>query len=94
MCGRFDIDLSNRDIDRYVSQLPCGSPPPKQGEIFPGNNALTLIMRDGAVSPESMSWGFPRRDGKGVVFNARAETALQKPMFRQALIHYPAVIPA
>lgn len=94
MCGRFDIDLSNKDIDRYVSQLPAGSPPLKQGEIFPTNNALTLIMHDGKPTPAAMAWGFPRWDGKGVLFNARAETALQKPMFKKALLQFPAVIPA
>lgn len=93
MCGRFDLDLSNKDIDNLVKQLKPDHPPLKQGEIFPTNTALTLIMRDGAPVPEAMAWGFPRWDGKGVVFNARAESALEKPFFRKALLQYPAVIP-
>lgn len=94
MCGRFDLDLSNREIDRLVSQLPPDSPPLKQGEIFPSNNALTLIMRDGKITPEAMAWGFPAWKGKGVIFNARAESALEKPLFRKALQQFPVVIPA
>lgn len=94
MCGRFDLDLSNKDIDRLVSQLPKDGLPLKRGEIFPGNNALTLVLREGKPAPEAMAWGFPRWDGKGLIFNARAESALLKPMFKNSLLNFPAVIPA
>lgn len=94
MCGRFDVDLSNREIDRLISQLPPGSPQIKIGEVFPTNIALTLILQDGAPAPEAMVWGFPRWKGNGVIINARTESALTKPMFSNALLAHPAVIPA
>lgn len=93
MCGRFDLDRSNQEIDRLLAELPSGSPPVKLGEVFPSNTALTLILEDGRRAPRAMAWGFPRWDGKGVIFNARAESVLQKPMFSNALERNPAIIP-
>lgn len=93
MCGRFNIDLSNREINRLVSELPENSPRIKSGEVFPTGNALALILKNGNPAPEAMTWGFPRRDGKGVIFNARAESAMKKPIFRKSLATRPAVIP-
>lgn len=93
MCGRFDLDQSNREIDRLVAGLPPNSHPIKYGEVFPSNHALTLVLRDEAPAPESLAWGLPRWDGKGVLINARAESALQKPAFRKNLLAWPIAIP-
>jgi putative SOS response-associated peptidase YedK len=38
-------------------------------------------------------WGFKRRDGKGVIINARAETSGEKVMFRNAFQKGRCVIP-
>lgn len=94
MCGRFDVDVSNREIDELLSRLPEGRSSVKTGEVFPGSQALVLSLQNGMPAPEAMAWGFPRRDGKGIVFNARAESAMQKPMFRKALKEHPAAVPA
>lgn len=93
MCGRFDLDRTNKEISKLIDLLPPNSPPFKTSEVFPTNPALTLIKKDETITPEIMVWGFPRWDGHGVVINARAETALQKSMFRNALKRQPAVIP-
>lgn len=90
MCGRFFVDAKNRKIDRLLDMLPADDPFPKTGQIYPTDNALALLEDE---KPASLSWGFPRYDGKGVVFNARAETALQKPMFAKSLRARPCVIP-
>lgn len=44
--------------------------------------------------PLAMTWGFERPGASGVVINARAETALSRPMFRRALLERPAAIPS
>ena len=93
MCGRFDQAQSNREIDDLIARLPPGSPPLKRGEIFPTNNALALVCSAGLPAPASIAWGFPRHDGKGVLINARAESALQKPLFKKALLERPVAIP-
>lgn len=94
MCGRFFVDAKNREIDRLIDSLSPGSLHAKLGEVFPTNNALVLGLKDREPSPEVMSWGFPRWDGKGVIFNARAESAIKKPMFSKALKHNPLLVPA
>lgn len=93
MCGRFFLDARNREIDRLIGELPPHSPPVKLGEIYPTDIALTLVLRNGQIAPETMIWGFPRWDGKGVVFNCRSESAADKPMFASSLRERRAVIP-
>lgn len=90
MCGRFFVDAENREIDFLLGRLPEIAPLPKTGEVFPTENALVLTTGE---KVETMAWGFPRRDGKGVIFNARSESTLQKPMFAKALRSHPAAIP-
>ena len=46
------------------------------------------------ISPGLMRWGFERPYGSGVVINARAETAAEKPFFRQAFKQGRVLIPA
>ena len=94
MCGRFFVDAKDREIDRLLEKLGAGAGEIKIGEIFPTNRALTISGGESGPAPEGMEWGFPKRDGKGVIFNARAETALEKPMFRSALLNNPIVAPA
>lgn len=93
MCGRFFVDAKNREIDRLLEALPPCSPAVRLGEVFPTQIALTLILKNQRIMPMAMSWGFPRRDGKGSIINARAESALNKPMFSKALRHNPLVVP-
>ena len=39
-------------------------------------------------------WGFPGFQGKQVIFNARCESAMEKPMFRDSIRHGRMVVPA
>lgn len=41
-----------------------------------------------------MHWGFPGYQGKSLLINARAESALEKPVFRESILHRRCVIPA
>lgn len=93
MCGRFFVDAKNREIDRLIESLSPDADPFRSGEVFPTSNALVLNMQDNFPVPRIMKWGFPRFDGKGVIFNARSESAMQKSMFRDALLHTPALVP-
>lgn len=94
MCGRFFVDAKNREIDRLTERLGPRIEEIKLGEVFPTNKALVLAKGDGGFAPRVMAWGFPRWDGKGSIINARAESALAKPFFREALLASPLVIPA
>lgn len=93
MCGRFFVDAKNREIDRLIESLMPDSGELKLGDIYPTNKALVISLKDGNTQPGVMGWGFPCRDGKGVIFNARSESAMQKPMFRNSLISKPLLVP-
>ena len=94
MCGRFFVDKKAREIDRLLERLGGSADEIKAGEIFPTNIALALVKGEKGLEPTGMEWGLPRWDGKGAIINARAETALEKPMFRSALLTSPLAIPA
>lgn len=93
MCGRYvactgaEYEEMTRIVQDAESRL-SGSGPLKTGEIFPTDLAPVITL-DGAVP---MTWGFPRRGG-GVVINARAETAADRPMFRGALFTRRLAVP-
>ena len=41
-----------------------------------------------------MSWGFRQFTGSGLIINARAESVIDKPMFRDSILQRRCVIPA
>ncbi len=90
MCGRFDLDPGLPEIKRMIDSRDLDI---KTGEVFPADRALVLTGKDGRLEPAAMVWGFPQFNRKGVIFNARAETALKKPLFRKALFQNPVAVP-
>lgn len=62
----------------------------KTGDILP-SSIVPVQMRDGVAA---MRWGFKNHSGSGLVINARSETALEKPMFREAMVSKRCLIPA
>lgn len=64
-----------------------------RGEIFPTNN-VPILVGDRKIELTMSKWGFTAPTGKGVLINARAETAFEKKTFRESLISHRCVIPA
>lgn len=74
------------------------------GDICPSQQAPVLTGEGGELHLELMTWGFlppageEKREGKGrpggLIINARAETALEKRMFRDSIRSRRCVIPA
>lgn len=98
MCARYTVFteeeiIEMRAIINEVSRK-FGDGAVNTGEIRPTNTAPILLMNDNKLSPYPISWGFPKWDGKGVVINARSESALEKPMFRGPLQTRRCVIPS
>jgi len=64
------------------------------GEIFPSNIIPVIIEVQGSEQAAvPMKWGFPRFDSKGLIINARSETATIKPTFRQSAKNMRCIIP-
>lgn len=96
MCGRFVL-FSNpelAEIRQIIEEVQRKNPEIKTGEIFPTNAVPVLLQEDGKLTPEAVKWGYPNFRSKGVVINARAETAPEKPMFRKSLEAKRCIIPS
>lgn len=67
-------------------------------DIHPSEIAPILTASQGRLSCVWQRWGFLGRGAKGqkkqLIFNARSESALEKPFFRDSILHRRAVIPA
>lgn len=64
------------------------------GDICPSDPAAVLTKASSGIAADIKRWGFPSWDGKGLVINARAETVLEKQMFRESVRCRRCVVPA
>ena len=98
MCGRyaFFTDRELQEIDEIIEQISddIQRDKLKTGEIFPTDVAPIFVPQKEIIKPKLMAWGFPRFDGKGVIINARAETAAEKKMFGAPLRSKRCIIPS
>ena len=100
ICARFiisnkgDIPEMDRITDEIDKKYGEQGMSVKTGEIFPTDTAPVVSVVDGKPALSLMRWGFPKWDGKGVIINAKCETAGEKRMFAAALAHRRCVIPA
>lgn len=106
MCGRYYVDDETaREINKLIKevdeklnlksaaadgQLSFGA-----HDIYPTNEAPILTAgENGGFKFVRQRWGFPGIRGKGVIINARSETAYEKRMFSESVKNRRCVIPA
>lgn len=94
MCGRYtgndDDSLEMAEIyETALKQYPGAEL--KHGDIFPTDIAPVIGGAERIHLPAS--WGYPGYGGKGVIINARAETVLQKSMFRDGILNHRCLVP-
>ncbi len=102
MCGRYYVDDDTaREVETLVRQVDdkmretmiC-----KEGivakDIHPMETAFILTSSGSGLECKCQRWGFPGFQKGQVIINARCESAMEKPMFREAVLHRRAVIPA
>ncbi len=102
MCGRYYIeqeeDLAEmRQILTEVNRRYQGTEALsalRTGEVAPSHVVPALRLSGDKVVADLVQWGFLRFQGSGLVINARAETAAEKPMFRGALRQGRILVPA
>lgn len=97
MCGRFNFtDEQEEDIKKIILEVTrrFGENAVRTGEVSPSH--IAAVLERGSSGPEAsaLKWGFPKWDGKGVIFNARSETALEKPTFKAPLLSRRCVVPS
>lgn len=98
MCGRYWIaEKENpQEMLRVIEALNHKRTPETlktSGEIFPADIVPVLAnSRKGDVQPFAMRWGYSFPGGRPII-NARAETAADKPMFRDGMKQRRCLIP-
>jgi len=101
MCGRMYIEPEDPTGElhsilatlRFKNEIEAISVK-LSGEIFPSNIIPVIIEVQGSEQAAvPMKWGFPRFDSKGLIINARSETATIKPTFRQSAKNMRCIIP-
>ncbi|MBP2632609.1 MAG: hypothetical protein H6Q70_3237 [Firmicutes bacterium] len=92
MCGRYVIfsDKENKEIMEIIRQVNEKHKDIKLGEIFP-TNVAPVILKDRV---DIFKWGFPNFTKKGIIINARSETAEEKRMFKTSFHERRCVIPS
>lgn len=96
MCGRYYIDSDDPELARVASDLEVEMRNrglvnfKTHGEIFPSDK-VPVQTEPGSFQP--MQWGFKGYDKRPLI-NARSETALEKPLFRDAMRYRRCLIPA
>ena len=66
----------------------------QERDIRPTDQAPVLVGREDGMILQSVRWGLPGFQKGQVIFNARCETAMEKPMFRDGILRSRIVIPA
>ena len=101
MCGRYllsteDENIEYKEIINKIYERYKNAPPMllKSGEIFPTDIAPVITAENSKQAAALLKWGFPKRQGSGVIINARAETALEKISFRGPLANRRCAVPA
>jgi putative SOS response-associated peptidase YedK len=100
MCGRYT--LSSKKEDDEIRQLVATVNRKfnvliKDGDIRPSDLA-PIIRQDHFVKNDRtldlMNWGYDLPNKNGLIINARSETVLEKPLFREDFISRRCLIPA
>ena len=104
MCGRVYMAPANPELRELVKEMnrsrlaehfQSGKQEPldAKGEIFPSSVMPVLATgRNGEQRVFPMKWGFTMKNG--LLINARAETAAEKPVFRESWQKHRCIIPA
>ncbi|SHO49155.1 SOS response-associated peptidase [Anaerocolumna xylanovorans] len=96
MCSRYYInEESVRELKKLVNETDQAFGQKEYiRDIRPSEPALVLIAKENKLHSQEKLWGFPGLKGKGLIINARSETALTKNIFRDSILTRRCVIPA
>lgn len=98
MCSRYyltedflsDLEHILKDLDVKLRQpLPVSA-----SDIRPAMSAPIIYSEAGQWIMTRSKWGFQGPKGSGIIINARAETVMEKPLFREAAANHRCLIPA
>lgn len=95
MCGRYyEDEKSIRSLETFTNHLEEKETDWQMRDVTPVQTAVVLCRENDHIAGRRMLWGFPGFHGKGCIINARAESAMEKKMFRDSMRHRRCVIAA
>lgn len=98
MCGRYRSWIEDEELVKIVEREKRAMSQVyfRRDDISPGMESPVLYGGSICVRARLGIWGYPtEKDGKEkLIFNARAESAASKPMFREEITNGRIVIPA
>lgn len=96
MCGRYYIDDDMADeLAKIVSKVSEKMHGIRfQGDITPGMMAPVMRLENNQTILDASNWGFDNPVQKGLLINARAESAAEKRTFKNCLVNGRCVIPS
>lgn len=103
MCGRYYVDdetageiekIIRRVDERLKKKRSFPSLELPARDIYPSDTALVLLPDGNGLSFQWQKWGFPGYKGSQLIINARSESALEKPAFKESIYSRRVVIPA
>lgn len=99
MCGRFIIfseaqEKEIMDIVEKVNRKYGDDAVKTNSDIFPTDLSPVITLTNGLKDVNLFKWGFLNYKGGPVIINARSETLLERPMFREPFKSHRCLIPA
>lgn len=96
MCGRYQSYVDDDELKAIVDEAKemLKKHILSSAEIFPTNSAPIITGSVGRSKAELCKWGFPNFRSKGVIINAKSETAEDKPMFSPRFLKSRCVVPS
>ncbi|HHU63721.1 MAG TPA: SOS response-associated peptidase [Clostridiales bacterium] len=93
MCGRFLLNSPIGDIIKKYSIFYREDGEYSSGDVYPTQNALIVLEGQKRIMTQG-KWGFANYKTKRAIINARAETAIVKPMFKKSVYGARCIIPS
>ena len=99
MCGRFTITEIANIVGRFGLVLPDGTRIEPRFNVAPSQQIAVVVEGEQGRELRWMEWGFQPdwfkpQPNRPPPINARAETLMERPMFRGAVAHQRCIIPA
>lgn len=95
MCGRFHVnEIVIEEIGTLVRDSHDRMWMEAAGDICPSQRAWVLTGKKGELTLEEMEWGFPLKERKTLLINARAERVMERPLFYENVRRRRCAIPA
>lgn len=105
MCGRYHvIEETAEEIEKLIKETDeklrwesaAALKRISSTDIHPTDQAPVLLAAGGSIACTWLRWGFPvqQEQRKGLMINARCETATDRPLFREGILHRRIAVPA